>query len=66
MDLPAYKQLFEARPTSPSSKSGTQNKEAACMLLVQGEQVTGFGAGIVDRDDGERAKHGRVHASHRG
>ena len=56
MDLPAYKQLFEARPTSPSSKKWYTEQGGGLYAVSSGGQVTGFGAGIVDRDDGEEGR----------
>ncbi len=56
MDLPAYKQLFEARLTSPSSKKWYTEQGGGLYAVSSGGQVTGFGAGIVDRDDGEEGR----------
>jgi predicted phage terminase large subunit-like protein len=53
MELPEYKQIFEARPTSTSTKKWYTEQGGGLYAVSSAGQVTGFGAGLVDLETDE-------------
>lgn len=51
MATPEYQRLFEARPTSTSSKKWNTEQGGGLYAVSSSGQVTGFGAGLVDDED---------------
>lgn len=50
MNTPEYQRLFEARPTSTSSKKWATEQGGGLYAVSSAGQVTGFGAGLVDEE----------------
>lgn len=48
---PEYRRLFDARPTSTNTKKWHTKQGGGLYAVSSGGQVTGFGAGMVDRED---------------
>ncbi|MDR1348327.1 MAG: phage terminase large subunit [Prevotellaceae bacterium] len=51
MNLPEYKQLFTATPTSTNSKKWYTKEGGGLYAVSSSGQVTGFGAGLVDEEN---------------
>lgn len=50
MELPEYRRLFEAQPTSPNTKKWYTEQGGGLYAVSSAGQVTGFGAGLVDEE----------------
>lgn len=53
INSPEYQQLFEARPTSTSTKKWYTEQGGGLYAVSSAGQVTGFGAGLVDLEEEE-------------